>query len=483
MTYLQKIIRNNYTIRSIGVASMDLLIFLQLLLFLICHFNHMNMVVKGQPANGYLMNSTFQFRKGPCTYDFQRKIAYCSNRKLRAVPENLKKDIFIVDLSGNIIRTLSKTSFTQYTLLTILDIRYNNIISIDKEAFYPLKYLIMLDLRYNPFLDLSSGDIFSQSKKLSDLYLSGCNLGSMPNDLFTGLQGLTILWLWNNKLSSINFTSCPKTEIRYMNLAYNRIQKLSPNTFKFTCPCKNLDLGNNPIRNIDSKTIAGLRVSSLKFKKLELSGKIWNNLFEGIAHSTTITKLALIDTDLRNVSYSVFSPLQNYSLHEFHLQNNELQSLDFLGLGYFGCLRELVVEYNKIKTINPDFFSGMNNLHFISFKENEISSINPSNSTWNIDLRSLDLSRNHLKQVNAYAFYGLKMLTFLDLSYNFDLTLLQIKSFSELDALQTLNVSYTKLKVFSLHTPLLKSFKFDQTFFHHDSGLAIIPGYSMSPSH
>ncbi|KAG7324258.1 hypothetical protein KOW79_012274 [Hemibagrus wyckioides] len=111
--------------------------------------------------------------------------------------------------------------------------------------------------------------------------------------------------------------------------------------------------------------------------------------------------------------------------------------------------RFLDLSKNRIKTINPEEFSGFPNLEELELNENTISTIEPGAFNNLYGLRTLGLRSNKLKLIQLGVFTGLSNLTKLDISENKIVILLDYM-FQDLYNLRSLEVGDNDL-VFISH--------------------------------
>ena len=127
----------------------------------------------------------------PCTwYDSWYKLADCQYRYLNRVPDNIRMDVEIINLSYNVIRTLYNSSFIHYTHLLELYLTNNDIRMIEGGTFFPLRSLYRLDLGQVPNLKVPNSNFFQYSHNLSYIMLYSCDLTSFPVELIQHLPQL-----------------------------------------------------------------------------------------------------------------------------------------------------------------------------------------------------------------------------------------------------------------------------------------------------
>ena len=451
--------------------SMNHIAHFKLFIVILCYLNMRNVMgsdltVNWGPIPGNSVNSASL--QHVCGYSYDTRSAFCNNKGLHEVPDDIPYIVYNLNLSYNKITRLFNASFVPYLHITHIDVSYNDIMFIDLYTFYPLKKLASLDLSNNRNLKHLNADIFNHAHKLSKLSLRFCELSSVPDELLTQMIGLDILLLSSNNLSFLNITSC-SSEMDQIDLSLNKFQEISHKTFTLLCNSQSLYLNDNPISKVDSDTISNLQVQYLKVSGENISLAMWNNFSLGIAKSP-IQKLQLNKLDFHNVSQGHEDPLQYSSNYQ-------------ISFGNMKNVKELFLEKCNIQAVEPEMFNGMEALRVLSLKINGISYINHSNSSWNGSINTLDLSYNSLSELTTYAFYGLQTLTFLDLSSNPYLRVLEIKSFFGLRNLQKLNVVSTNLQNLVLQTPLLDFFAFERIHGKSIMNPVIFPGvFNDTPS-
>ncbi|XP_030851102.1 toll-like receptor 3 [Strongylocentrotus purpuratus] len=391
-----------------------------------------------------------------CDQNLELKKASCSNKGLNTVPQNLSGDAEVLDLSHNNITKLLNSSFEVYPLINSLDISFNDIRAIESAAFYPLRGLMHLDLSYNQRLALPATGVFMMSAQLSILDLTSSNLKSLPNDTLKWSPHLDTAYLLNNSLSFINLSSCGM--VGTVNMMINRIQHLTSRDFTFVCHTDTLDLGGNHIKSVDPDVIASLHVRSLVLGRYNLSFEVLANIVLGISKSD-IEQLTIEYGSVGAFPKGFFDPLRNSSLSVLDLKFNDLNSLHHLVFSNLTKLRELSFSDNKLPIfeIQPDFFDGMNALKVLAINDNKVRQINTHNQIWTVDLSEFDLSGNLITEISASVFRGLGNLTLLDMSSNNLLSVFELTAFSGLDNIQTIDLTGSRLTVFELDAPLLRS--------------------------
>ncbi|XP_001185843.2 toll-like receptor 13 [Strongylocentrotus purpuratus] len=338
-----------------------------------------------------------------CSVYFLSKMAECSYRQLKDVPNNLINDLRSLDLSSNFIRSLWNTSFLRYSLLEKLDLSNNLIGFIDLATFFPVDQLTSLTLNHNPIFTLPGSDIFQESKRLSSLSLKYCNLSYFPNETLGFLPQLQSLDLRGNELTYINISKCPKRTLNQVVFSGNAFQEISADVLNFPCRTGQLYLGGNNYRKIDADVVAEFPIFVLVLEFTTLNPEVWKDLFTGIAQSEIVGMYLLMA--FNDVSRDFFDPLRGKRLSYLLLQQKA-----YPFQCYPSIFANLTSVYNMalwtfhIGVLEPAFFDGMKELRILTFRRTQIERVNLSGSSWKIDLRELNLSENNLRNLGPFAF-------------------------------------------------------------------------------
>ncbi|XP_030851109.1 toll-like receptor 3 [Strongylocentrotus purpuratus] len=331
-----------------------------------------------------------------------------------------------------------------------------------------------LSLSFNSRLALPAAGVFMKSLKLSILDLRSSNLKSLPNDTLEWSPNIDTVYLFDNRLSFINISSCGMADT--VSMLGNRLKHLTVRDFTFVCHTDTLDLRQNHIKSVDPQVIASLHVRSLMLGGCPLSDEVLANIVLGISKSD-IEELTIEAGSIGEFPVGFFDPLRDSSLSVLDLEFNKLNSLHPFVFSNLTKLREFTFGYNRhpIDEIQPNFFDGMNALKVLTFNDNKVRQINPHNQVWTVDLSEFDLSGNLFTNISASVFRGLGNLTFLDMSYNERLSVFVLTAFSGLENVQTIDLEYSRLTVLELNTPMLRSLFLNSLY---KTGLPLRPGKS-----
>jgi Leucine-rich repeat (LRR) protein len=168
----------------------------------------------------WLFNSTIELKK--------LKIG---NNRLKSINNKIFKNLFDIEeiyLDHNQIESLEKDFFNETNYLQILDIS-DNLINTVNGLFDNLDLLKSLNLKNNRLKSISK-DTFKKLINLEELNLANNQISKISKDLFhTHLRSLREINLSNNKLIEIEMWPLYLSNIQYINMNNNSIQKFSNN--------------------------------------------------------------------------------------------------------------------------------------------------------------------------------------------------------------------------------------------------------------
>uniref|UniRef100_A0AAA9S4M0 Tsukushi n=4 Tax=Bos TaxID=9903 RepID=A0AAA9S4M0_BOVIN len=185
----------------------------------------------------------------------------CSGLGPHIVPVPIPLDTAHLDLSSNRLETVNESVLAGpgYTTLSGLDLSYNLLTSLSPTAFSRLRYLESLDLSHNGLAALPTGSF--TSSPLSDVNLSHNRLREVSVSAFaTHSQGRALhVDLSHNLLQRLlphsSRAGQPAPTIQSLNLAWNRLRAV-PDLRGL--PLRYLSLDGNPLAAIGPGAFEGL---------------------------------------------------------------------------------------------------------------------------------------------------------------------------------------------------------------------------------
>ena len=399
-----------------------------------------------------------------CAWDPESRSADCDHRKLTDVPQNLFSNVRKLYLSDNQIKLLRNTSFQAYLQLVELDLAGNQIYSIEIGTFFPLVYMKVLSLVGNPLFILNR-NVFQWMCELRYLSLGKTHLSSF----ITGIKNRAPKLQFDDMEFSAHYTdkiSTPSEDrVNEIDLSFNNITSLTAENLVIESECLpiSLSLYQNPFELIDPDAIASLHLTAVDFGWNKLSFDMIRNITLGVSRSDVTKSLSLKDANITIIPPDLFDFLRNKSLSKLNLGWNNLLLYPsvFAALSHVSTLD---ISGCNLKTIDPQYFEGMDGLRELLADKNEISSFNPATTTWKINLHRMELGLKHSKEITHHAFRGLQNLRELFLRQKY-------ARLYELEAMFFIHVSISELQEFTLlagtyqtdltlNTPNLKEFSF-----------------------
>ncbi|XP_034726226.1 prolargin [Etheostoma cragini] len=200
------------------------------------------------------------------------------------------------------------------------------------------------------------------------------------------------LYLQNNYISEV--TAEPflnATEIRWVNLANNRIHRIDKNVFEKIPALLYLYVQHNHLKEVPSGLPANLE--QLRLGRNRIS-KIPAGAFSKMENLTLLDLYhnQLSDSDLGK---NTFKDLK--SLMQLNLAHNILKKMP---AGVPRTLIQLFLDRNRIDDIPKDYFEGLTHLAFVRLNYNQLSDKGLPKSVFNIStLLDLQLAHNQLASV------------------------------------------------------------------------------------
>ncbi|KAK6632451.1 hypothetical protein RUM44_007493 [Polyplax serrata] len=251
---------------------------------------------------------------------------------------------------------------------------------------------------------LTIGPIFQKFFRLEQLELVRSNIPAIGKHSFWGVPTLKQLNLMQNNISHIlehNFRGL--VNLIELHLDENRIESMPSETFRHLRALKVLTLSGNRIHEL----VPRLFIMVGKLQELDLSRNPLNDLnpevFKDIHNLRKFKCRRCHLTSLNKLIYQLLNDLTELDLgeNEFkYLKSHEFHSLR--------KLKVLKLDNNLLTVVNEYTFAPVTSK---SKQINEMSEVE-------VALEEIDLSRNYLAKINIRSFSNLTSLTSIDISYN-----------------------------------------------------------------
>lgn len=141
--------------------------------------------------------------------------------------------------------------------LQILRLGRNTIEKLPADAFAGLTYLEILDLRENNLKNIDPAVFRDGMAHLTYLYLNGNQLVHLPYAQLSPLKRMKVLDISYNRISELLYFQQEqelqgvRISLDVLQLAYNQIEKLSPNDFQHFLKVNHTYLNGNPLTVIE----------------------------------------------------------------------------------------------------------------------------------------------------------------------------------------------------------------------------------------
>ena len=260
-------------------------------------------------------------------------------------------------------------------------------------------------------LDLSNNDLIHLNLK----NMAVVHLDISHNDLVEVTTNwsncsLQILDASHNKLTMDVIASFPLCTMEKLNLAYNRISKLSEDSFSEACLLIELNLSGNNLSEMQSDVFMNQR----HLEKLNLSTCGLTGVEAGFLNDlSALQTLDLSHNKLENIS-GLFKNIPY--LQQLILTDNRLHNIPSdLALPQ---LKLLDLSQNLIRNVD-DVFKELSNLIHLSLQDNIIDYLPADRFQPLQNIEELNLQNNLIKDIHDKAFAGLSNLKIINLNYNY----------------------------------------------------------------
>jgi Leucine-rich repeat (LRR) protein len=375
------------------------------------------------------------------------------------------------DFSGNRVESLSESSSLPATVtvdrLTSANFSRNRIDSIKTSTFGRWSALESLDLSANRLSTVDHGTFAGGAQtSLRMLDLSGNRLTDIDGG-FSGMINLTRLDLRNNFITALTeFTFRDLKNLHNLLLTNNRIEQIDPQTFRPLANLLYLVLKGNPLGGVIDRfyfhspsTLSYIDLSECGLRDVPrgLPGSLRyvqlrrNNLTaldaSTFSECPSVNIVVLDENRIETIQDGTFGEMT--LLDQLWLNGNRLTNLP---RPLPVRLRRLLADNNRIRSVDADTFPARSQLSVVSLVGNQLALLLPEALRRLGVLRSLDLSNNRLTAVGARTFAGNGQLHSLTLSMN-PLRLLEPGAFDGLRSLEILAIGYVSTDSLQIDDP------------------------------
>lgn len=376
-----------------------------------------------------------------------------SNNQIRSLMansdvQNVIVNVTSLDLSKNIIRSIARHFFwTTRHSLTFLNLSHNLLETLSIEVTSELRQVRVLDLSHNVIVHISPRS-FQASSEIHVLLLSHNRLPSLPEEAFARMTRLHVLKLDNNQITFLPDDAFEETALVHISLSRNALAR--PFTKAFA-PIRNtlvhLDLSFNKIRLIATSEFDHLY--NLEYLDLS-SNSILVLPAQVFANMSRLVSLDVSRNPLLRVEFGSFRlPVSLLALNDCNLTS--VPSLNAPNLN------ELSLSSNAIENLTANSFAGLNKLRKLNLACNNIRHVYAGLWQHVADLRSLNLSTNPIKELGSRSFKPLQALNHLDIT-GLQLTILDARTLDDLKCLRSVRINtYSSARASRLQETLFQA--------------------------
>uniref|UniRef100_A0A182MSZ5 Uncharacterized protein n=1 Tax=Anopheles culicifacies TaxID=139723 RepID=A0A182MSZ5_9DIPT len=326
-------------------------------------------------------------------------ISRCKLQELQPNAFNELKNIIYINLSENNLSNLPEGIFDNVETIEELDLSMNNIAELPKNIFAKTS-LAILHLKHNKI----SNNVEFVTADLQKLDVSFCQIRTINNQMFKGMEGLTNLILKGNHIEKIKpMAFISLSSLRQIDLSYNNLEQISAQTFIGNKVLDIIRMNNNP-----------------RLKRLPNEG------FESSYNGTfNVYLMDISNCDISELADNTFKTMPQ--------------------------LTRLNLAWNNLQTIRPPVMAHLSKLMDLDLSNNMITELDEKTFQNNRNLNTLNLSGNQMSSIASKIFHPLQYLSELDISdcdlrNIWDDSAVKAKREEVLPNLKRLNASYNRIE-------------------------------------
>ncbi|XP_022664875.1 toll-like receptor Tollo isoform X3 [Varroa destructor] len=319
---------------------------------------------------------------------------------------NLLKKLKTLDISMNLITTVTSSMFAGLEALTTLYLAKNPIARFESKPFASLRYLTTLEL-------------------------NAVQASEVPENLFEGLSSLTYLKMdsWSN-LKSVPpklFAGTPSLETLHFSEAMS-IGSLPDGLFD-----RMFQLNATYVRSCNLSSVpAKLFANAPVIRIIDFSGNALSEFPEGFfLENAKLEKIFFGGNRIRTLR-NEFEML--YALKELNLNRNHLTEISSKAFENLISLQTLDISRNRISKIEKNALYHLKKLEKLDIRENQLQTFGGTTPTFSTGspIREVYLSKNELTAFPWIQYHTLPKLSILDLDDN-AIRYLEVPLFASLD--------------------------------------------------
>ncbi|KAB0805031.1 hypothetical protein PPYR_02001 [Photinus pyralis] len=321
--------------------------------------------------------------------------------------------LFSLNLSNNSLEQVQDDVFKGLERLGSLVLKNNCIKTISRNAFQNLRALSNLELPNNAIEELDE-NVFQDLVALRCLILKFNKLKTLGSQIFAPLKDLAHLDVSHNELLCLpqGLLSDRAMDGYLVNFSFNKIEQIEESALSgLFIRAGVLDLGHNHLCTLKSGVL-----SKVMAEVVILTGNKIENIEKGAFSGCTCTDLYLNENRLTTVTPDIWEGLQVHSI--LSLSKNEISSY---GGAFVNCTDlglRLDLDHNKIKDLPDSGFEGLTRVVTLSLNDNLIQKVDEASLVGLPKLYTLGLHNNQIEELHEECFSSLPRLSDLFLGAN-----------------------------------------------------------------
>ncbi|CAG9800282.1 unnamed protein product [Chironomus riparius] len=354
--------------------------------------------------------------------------------------QGLRSHLEKVDLSQNCIDELPRHLFNRSTHVKAINFDRNIITFVPDNAFSDMNILHLV-LSFNYIAEIHANAFMTLENSLEYLDLERNFLKTIPTAIYS-LNKLRYLYLTSNMISSIE--SLPAS-LKVLSLSSNNFYHI-PNEVLINCTeLSYLNMGYNRITSIKPSTFDGWggEVQTLLLRNNKI-GDLKYGAFSGL---DSIKEISMSFNDIHYVHPLVFENVSR-TLKILELSFS-IYSEDYPQEAISLCteLMWLGLDNNNLKIIPDNSLSTLYELTYINLSFNRLTLIPVRLFMADIhrNLLEIDLSYNAIEKITSHTFSGLELLQLINLSSN-KIKCIERFSFHNLPYLTYIDLTHNQLR-------------------------------------
>lgn len=333
----------------------------------------------------------------------------------RLVFTNQHKDSFTSFVSNSIkLPRFPQEIFDHFVNLVHVHIEYGDFRTIYDYSFTKAYKLMELELTRNKIREITL-KTFTGAGKVVKLDLSMNEIKELTSNVFEHMHNLEYLNLAYNQIEWIHVETFGHLKnLRTLKMSYNELQKMDPKTFVQNHRLLFMDLGGNPMHELE------LELDNVHLHKFEVKGVLRkliirkpyytkhnvyiDKVFAGFSEIRRLSDVQIHDSiivDEVNLRHGAIAAIDNSPeflrhVRVLNLEGNDIREIPHYVFSNLINLKDLELSGNKNLRMEPMMFSRLKYLKTLTLKSMKWEHLDPEWFTGLESLENLNLMMNHL---------------------------------------------------------------------------------------